>query len=415
MSNKKKVLVLSDHALSTSGVGTQTRHLINGLLEKDCWTFRQFGAALKHSDYRTVVVNDDFIIKPIDGFGDRETIRLTLATEKPDILLIFTDPRFFIWLFEMEDEIHQLCPIAWWHVWDNKPWPSFNDPIYSATDLINCHSYLTYEMVSEHWPDKTNFVPHAVPDDMFYPLPPEPVMSSKASIIGQDRKDHFIGIWVNRNAKRKRPNDVLWSWKIFLDKLEEKHGHKNATLIMHTEPTDQEGPNLFAASEMLGIQNNIFYSRERLEFEKMNILYNMSDFCLNISYAEGFGLPTLEAMQAGTPMVAVKTGGLTRQVVDHRDGSENGVGFDVEMQTLVGSQQVPYIYEDYVSCETIAEGMMKIYEMNDVDRRKLKKKVRKYATTEFSYQKTIDDWHESLTSLDAEWKENYKRWECMSL
>jgi hypothetical protein len=102
-------------------------------------------------------------------------------------------------------------------------------------------------------------------------------------------------------------------------------------------------------------------------------------------------------------------------VVDHRDGSENGVGFDVEMQTLVGSQQVPYIYEDYVSCETIAEGMMKIYEMNDVDRRKLKKKVRKYATTEFSYQKTIDDWHESLTSLEAEWKENYKRWECMSL
>jgi len=32
--SKKKVLVLSDHALSTSGVGTQTRHLIMGLLEK---------------------------------------------------------------------------------------------------------------------------------------------------------------------------------------------------------------------------------------------------------------------------------------------------------------------------------------------------------------------------------------------
>ena len=29
---KLKVLVLSDHALSTSGVGTQTRHLIEGLL-----------------------------------------------------------------------------------------------------------------------------------------------------------------------------------------------------------------------------------------------------------------------------------------------------------------------------------------------------------------------------------------------
>jgi len=92
MSNKFKVLVLSDHALSTSGVGTQTRHLINGLLKKGCWSFRQFGAAMKHSDYRTVVVNDDFIIKPIDGFGNRDLIRVTLATEKPDLLLIFTGP-----------------------------------------------------------------------------------------------------------------------------------------------------------------------------------------------------------------------------------------------------------------------------------------------------------------------------------
>jgi len=85
---KFKVLVLSDHALSTSGVGTQTRHLIEGLLKKGCWSFRQFGAAMKHQDYRTVVVNEDFIIKPIDGFGNPELIRVTLATEKPDILFM---------------------------------------------------------------------------------------------------------------------------------------------------------------------------------------------------------------------------------------------------------------------------------------------------------------------------------------
>ena len=87
---KFKVLVLSDHALSTSGVGTQTRHLIEGLIKKNVWSFRQFGAALKHNDYRTVVVNDDFIIKPIDGFGNPDLIRVTLATEKPDLLFIFS-------------------------------------------------------------------------------------------------------------------------------------------------------------------------------------------------------------------------------------------------------------------------------------------------------------------------------------
>ena len=119
---------------------------------------KQFGAALKHADYRTVVVNEDLIIKPIDGFGSKEMLRIALATEKPDLLFIFTDPRFFIWLFDMEDEIHQICPIVWWHVWDNYPFPEFNNSFYQATDLLNCHSHMTYKMIKDRYPEKTNFV-----------------------------------------------------------------------------------------------------------------------------------------------------------------------------------------------------------------------------------------------------------------
>ena len=154
---KKKILMLSDHALSTSGVGCQSRFLINGLVSKGEWTVRQFGAAIKHESYDINYVNDDFIIKPIDGFGDRDTLITALIQEKPDVLFIFTDPRFFTWLWEIEDEIRQICPIAYWHVWDNYPFPEYNKPFYEGTDLINCHSYMTYEMVSEHFPEKTNF------------------------------------------------------------------------------------------------------------------------------------------------------------------------------------------------------------------------------------------------------------------
>ena len=411
--SKKKVLVLSDHALSTSGVGTQTRHLIMGLLEKNNdWSFRQFGAALKHNDYRTVVVNDDFIIKPIDGFGDRETLRVTLATEKPDVVLIFTDPRFFIWLFEMEDEIHQVCPIAWWHVWDNKPFPEYNKTLYESTDAINCHSYLTYEMLKEHFPNKTKFIPHSIPDNIFHPLSENERLTFKKQILGENRSDHFVGIWVNRNAKRKRPNDVLMSWKLFLDNLEKEKGHRNATLILHTDPTDNEGPNLLVTAEMLDIQDTIFFSRDRLEFDKMNILYNISDFCLNISYAEDFGLSTLECMQAGKPIIAIKTGGLTRQVVDHRDGTENGVALDVTCKSLVGSQQVPYIYEDYVSCEEVASAIFRLSDMSKDSYTELCNKVKSYVSSEFAYKTTIDLWDESLKDLCENWRENYERWNC---
>ena len=408
---KKKIIVLSDHALSTSGVGTQTRHLLNGLVNKGEWTFRQFGAAMKHNDYRTIVVNEDLIIKPIDGFGNRDLIRVTLATEKPDAILIFTDPRFFIWLFEMEDEVHQMCPILWWHVWDNHPYPKFHETLYQSTDLINCHSYMTYEMIKDHFPDKTNFVPHAIPNDIFFPLSDAERANYKRNLLGVNRMDHFTGIWINRNARRKRPSDVLAAWKQMLDKMLINEGHKKATLIMHTDPLDQEGPNLFAVAEELGIMDNVFFSKDRIEFDKMNILYNISDCCINISYAEGFGLGTLEAMQAGTPIIAVKTGGLTRQVVDHRDGSENGIALPVEMKTLVGSQMVPYIYEDYVTIETAAEGLYQLFKKTPDEKNDLRKKVRDYALSEFSYQKTVDDWHQTMKDTIENWKNNYKRWE----
>jgi glycosyltransferase involved in cell wall biosynthesis len=404
MSTKKKVLILSDHALSTSGVGTQTRHLVNGLLEKGGWTFRQFGAAIKHTDYRTVVVNEDFIIKPIDGFGNRDLLRVTLATEKPDLLLIFTDPRFFIWLFEMEDEVHQICPIAWWHVWDNNPYPEFNSPLYEATDLINCHSHATYELIKDKFPDKTNFIPHTLPSDLFFPITESEKRAYKHQLLGPERANDFVGIWVNRNARRKRPSDVLEAWKIFLEDLKLKHGHKKATLVMHTDPLDQEGPNLYSVCDNLGITDRVVFSKERLGFDKMNILYNISDFCINISFAEGFGLATLEAMNAGVPIIAAKTGGLTRQAVDHRDGSQNGVALDIDMRTLVGSQGVPYIYEDYVTSENTAKAMMKIFDLSDQERDQLRKKVLEYARTEFNYQKMIDDWHTTLTDLVENWK-----------
>jgi glycosyltransferase involved in cell wall biosynthesis len=407
---KFKILVISDHALSSSGVGTQTRHLIEGLIKKGCWSFRQFGAAVKHVDYRTFQINDDFIIKPIDGFGDPNLLRVTLATEKPDALFIFTDPRFFIYLFEMEDEIHQICPIVWWHVWDNDPKPTFNKPLYEATDLINCHSHKTYTQVVDDFPDKAHFVPHALPTDLFRKLPQNEILDWKRKILGDNRVDHTVCLWINRNAKRKRPNDVLWSWRQFIDAYVEKHGEEpRATLLMHTAPNDVEGPNLFQTLEMLDLKQHVFFSNETLDFEQMNIIHNISDFCLNISYAEGFGLPTLESMQCGNPIIAVKTGGLTRQVVDHRDGTENGIALDVDLQTMVGSQMVPYIFEDYADTKKIAAAILKLVEMPAETRNALGEKAMKYVESEFNIENTIDLWHNTLLDTIENWRKRYTR------
>lgn len=412
MTSKKKILMLSDHALSTSGVGTQSRYLAMGLINTGKWTIRQFGAAVKHESYETVKVNDDLIIKPVDGFGTKEMLRQALVTEKPDVLLLFTDPRFFIWTWEMEDEIHQVCPIAYNHLWDSCKFPPvYNKVLFESTDLLNCINYPTYEFLHGLYPEKTNFVPHSVPKEIFFPLPKGENLQNRKALLKGMPENTFICLWVARNARRKQPGDVLWSWRMFLDKLQEREGHQNALLVMHADPHDPEGPNLHHVIELFKLEKNVTFSNDKSSFADMNKLYNAADVVLTRSSAEGFGLPTLEAMTAGTPIIALKTGGLTRQVVDHRDGSENGMALPVELESLVGSQMVPYITEDYVTNETVANTLLRMYDLGFDARHELGQKAMRYAHEEFSTEKMIKTWDESLTELVQNWRSRHTRWE----
>lgn len=409
---KKKILFLSDHPLAPSGVGVQARLLIEGLIATGKFKFLCLGGAIKHQDYNLVQVNPDFLVLPVDGFGTRDQVRNILMTERPDCSIIFTDPRQFVWLWEVEDEIHQLCPIAYWHVWDNDPYPVFNKVWYESTELINCLSHKTYEMVHPHFPEKTRYIPHAFPKQIYFAAPENEVDVLRKQNFGP-RADWFLALWVNRNATRKLPSDVMEAWKLFLDKLEKEEGHRRACLIMHTAPEDMEGPNLLMVQGLLGLQNNVLFSVNKIDFGQMNVLHNITDCCINIAKNEGFGLSTLISLQCGKPIVALKTGGLTRQVIDHRDGTELGAAIEPVTRKLVGSQTVPYIYEDFASQEDVANGLIKIYKMTAAERAAMRVKTTEYVDSEFNFEKMISDWSESLTTTIDKWqgeKNSRKGW-----
>jgi len=412
---KKKILLLSDVQVGTSGVGTQSLHLVLGLIATGKYTFRCFGGAVRHDSYDTVKVNDDFIIKPTKGFGDKNLLRMTLAMERPDVLLLFNDPRFFIWVWEMEDEIHQICPIAYNHLWDNPPWPEYNRVLYESTDLVNCINYPTYEMVHERFPEKTNYIPHAVPKELFHPLPDVERARLRSSIIGNERADHFTVLYVSRNARRKMTSDIIVSFKQFLDGLEKKEGHRKASLVMHADPLDVEGTNLHHIIDLLKVKDNVIFSKDRIDFQQMNSLYNICDTIVNRSCNEGFGLPTLEMMMAGRPIIAIKTGGLTRQVEDHLTGEQYGIALEPDVKALVGNQLVPYIYEDYVSHETVSNAFMKMYEMGPERRAELGRRAMEHARKDYDMKFLIDEWDRTLTDLTNDWKPGKNRWKAMEI
>ncbi len=417
--SKRKILFLSDHPLSTSGVGVQARYLIHGLINTGKWSFRCFGGAMKHQDYNMVKVNEDFIIKPTNGFGDKNMLRQVLATEKPDAVFLFTDPRFFLWVWEMEDEIHQVCPIVYNHLWDNDPAPEFNKVLYESTDLINCINHPTYEMVSKWYPERTNYIPHAIPQEVMFPMKEADIQQAKMNVLGKERMDHFIPLFVSRNARRKAPSDILVAFKLFLERMEKEHGHKKSTFIMHTDPLDQEGPNLHHVLDTLGLQKHVLFSKDRVGFAEMNSLYNMSDCVVNISFNEGFGLSALEAKMCGKPVIATTTGGLTRQVIDHETGEEYGVAVRPAARCMGGNQMVPYIYEDITNHNDVADAMWKLYTMDVAERKVLGEKCRAHALKNYSMEFLISEWDRTLTETVDAWNArklpNNKRWDKVNL
>src|SRR5574343_155844 len=153
MSDKIRVLTIGDHPLVTSGVGGQSRYIIEGLLSTGKYQVRSLAGLIKHEDYRPIKTDkygEDWIIYPTNGYGDENLIRQLLDHEKYDAIWFMTDPRFFVWLFNMSDEIRDRgIPLLYYHVWDNYPVPTFNKPYYESCDFVGCISKLTFDILKQ--------------------------------------------------------------------------------------------------------------------------------------------------------------------------------------------------------------------------------------------------------------------------
>ena len=399
MTKKIKVLTLSDHPLSPSGVGTQTKYVIEALLKTGKFEFLSLGGAIKHHDYTPKLVQpweNDWRIIPVDGYGTQEMIRSILRNEKPDIVWIMTDPRFYEWLWAIENEIRPLCPIVYYHVWDNKPAPHFNKKYYESNDLIVAISKLTHDVVKEVTPDvPSKYIPHAVREDVFKPVSEEERAKVREQTLGAD-KDKFVAFWNNRNARRKQSGTLLFWWKEWLDK---RDLHQKAQLIMHTEPKDPHGQDLGLIVNQLGLDSDrqVLFSTQKVPLEQMGQFYNMADVTINISDAEGFGLATLESLSCGTPIIANMTGGLQEQVVGPE--GENGVAIFPSSKAVIGSQQVPYIYEDRISKESFFSALDKMYFMGHDERRRLGSQGHRHVVNNYSFDNFCKQWVDTLLKV----------------
>ena len=446
---RKKILLLTDDIRVHSGVGQIGREIVLNTCHRYNWI--QIAGAVEHPDMGKIISLDEEMKKqtgvedpsvslyPTKGYGDMGLLRTVIKREKPDAIFLITDPRYFAWLFNAEDEIRNTIPIIYLNIWDNYPAPMYNKEYYESCDLLLGISKQTVNINKLVLGDKGKnkifkYVPHGLNNKIFGILEDDaPELLRFNKNIGLKEENNFHLLFNSRNIRRKQVSNIIMAFRLFTDQLSPEDAEK-CQLTLKTEPVFEHGTDLNAVIEYMcppetcrvGILNN------KLSTEEMNLLYNSVDGVIQISNAEGWGLSLTEAMLTGTPFIASVTGGMQDQM-RFEDKEGKWIEFNDEFpsnhygkykkhgewalpvytvaSTLVGSPPTPYIYDDHHNINDVVDQIMKLYKMSKEERKSIGKKGYDWAKSEeagFTSEMMSNRVVEGIEELFSTWKPREK-------
>ena len=424
--SKKKILLLSDDLRMHSGIATQSKEFVMGTLHKYDWV--QIGGAVKHPEEGKAIdmsqavqneygVKDAYLkIYPISGYGNPNLLRQIIEIEKPDVIMHFTDPRFWVWLYQMEHEIRQNIPIMYYNIWDDIPDPLYNTNFYRSSDMLMSISKQTYGINKrilskygyEDW--QLDYVPHGITNKRIFKI--QDKGDTKFREFEQKHgldKYKFKILYLNRNIRRKSPGDVALAYKHMMDKLTPEQ-REECCFVFHASPSDENGTDMRAVCKTLLPDYQVIFTHDNhpngsFNDEEMNYIFNSCDVYINMASNEGFGLGSLEALTCGTPIVVNVTGGMQDQCGFKNEKGEYLTAEDyVELQSnhrgtytnhgewvkpvfpsnisCQGSPMTPYIFDDRCSYEDAGQCLLEWYKAGPEERERCGEIGRQWALSD---------------------------------
>tara|TARA_R110000823_G_scaffold8529_1_gene29948 strand:+ start:773 stop:2212 length:1440 start_codon:yes stop_codon:yes gene_type:complete len=447
---RKKILLICDDIRVHSGVATVAKEIVIHTSHHFNWV--QMGGAIKHPDKgkvfdlspevdKQININDSYVrLYPQDGYGTPDILREIIKMEKPDAIMLFTDPRYFTWVFNMEQEIRKSIPITYLNIWDDYPAPMYNRPYYEACDLLMGISKQTVNINKLVLKGREKnrlfkYLPHGLNPEIYSPLDKKDkgLIEFQKSIFPKG-KPKFTLFFNSRNIRRKQIPDSLLAYRAFLDSLPLEEALQ-CKFILHTELLTEAGTDLSVVHEYLfGEKYNdcVVFSTAKLTTQQLNYLYNSADAQILLTSNEGWGLSITEALLSGTPFIANVTGGMQDQM---RFVDENGEWFtpsaDVpsnhrgtykehgewafpvypSSRSVQGSPQTPYIYDDRCTWEDAFEKIKELYSLSDEERKSRGLKGREWAMSDeagFTVKHQAQSFLSIFTELFDTWEPREK-------
>jgi len=418
---RKKILLICDDVRVHSGVATIAKEIVCGTAHHFNWV--QMAGAIKHpekgkkldlspsTNNEAGIEDSSVTLYPTDGYGTTSILREIINIEKPDAIMLFTDPRYFTYIFNMEHEIRKSIPIAYLNIWDDYPAPMYNKPYYEACDLLMGISKQTVNInkivLKDCKKDKVfKYIPHGKNPNIYFPLTEETKeFKDFKKELFRGSKPEFVVLFNSRNIRRKQIPDTILAFRSFLDSLP-KEKAKGCRLILKTEMVTDAGTDLGKVREyILGEEylDNCIILENKFSEAQLNYLYNIADVQILLTSNEGWGLTITEAMLAGTPYIANVTGGMQDQMrfTDNEDkwfepssdipsnhrGTYKNHGewvFPVypSSRSIQGSPQTPYIFDDRCKWEDACERIKEVYALSSEERKARGLKGREWALSD---------------------------------
>ena len=407
---RKNILLLTDDIRLHSGVANVGKEIIIHSAHKYNWY--NIGGAINHPELGKIfdlsedinkvtgLTDSKVTVQPNNGYGEPQQIRELIKKEKIDAIFLITDPRYFTWLFQIENEIRKKVPIVYLNIWDDYPAPMYNKAYYESCDALLGISKQTVNINKLVLGEKAkgkiiDYVPHGMNNKVFYPISEDSSEYTEVEKlkkqITKDKDSKFILFFNSRNIRRKSIPDTLLAWKYFVDQLPQEEAEQ-CYFVLHTDLVNDAGTNLPVVKDYLFGKdyNNIIFSNQKLSAPQLNHLYNIADGQILLSSAEGWGLSLTEALLTGTPIIANVTGGMQDQM-RFEDKNGDWIDFNADFpsnhtgrhqkcgkwalpvfpnnRSLVGSPPTPYIWDDRCTSEDAAERIMELYKMSPEQRK----------------------------------------------
>lgn len=392
-----KVAILSDSVIGLTGYADQSRQLALGLLKRG-FQVVSIGGSLNPGEQAYMF--QGVIEYPVKFYGDTHSIRQIINHERPNVLLVNTDPRHAVHVFRLENEIRKICPLIFWHLWDAEPYPSFNEGFYDSCDKIVCGSKFVHDLLIENYYDKekVTYIPMGVNTDVFKPLPlPERNQFKLEAEKGLGKPLGFTIGYVGRGIPRKRLLNMITILNEFAKDKDEP-----ISLMLRTDPQDPEGVNLYEALKTFHPftekGNVVFVVPAESSDDHLNKIYNLFDVNLNISSAEGFCLPVVQSAAAEIPSIVSQTGGTKYTVT-----TDTGWSIPPLVKNIAYfNSPCPWIYDYFVSDEQVTSVLNEVY----ANQQQLKIKgqtARQFVTENYNITNTINQFENLFTKLSIEW------------